>query len=101
MALLRAVGVDDAVHRVVDHAQEAVVHVHAQEHLAALAVDDLPLLVHHVVVAKHVLASVEVGHLHPLLGALDLLGDEAVLDGDLVAGVQPGEIMPFPQRGWA
>ena len=73
-------------------------HIHAHQHLAPLAVDDLPLLVHHVVVAEHILAGVEVGHLHPLLGALDLLGDEAVFDGYLVAGVQPGHDALHPIR---
>ena len=54
------------------------------EHLAALAVDDLALLVHHVVVLQHVLADVVVAALDALLGVFDLLGEHAVLDGHVL-----------------
>ena len=52
----------------------------ALEDLATQRVDALALLVHHVVVLEQVLATLEVLRLDLLLGALDGLGDHAVLD---------------------
>ena len=71
------------------HLQYALAHVAALQHLAALAVDDVALLVHHVVILQYVAADVVVAALHALLGVLDLLGDEAELNGLLAALGQP------------
>jgi hypothetical protein len=46
----------------------------------AEVVDHLPLLVHDVVVVQQLLPGLEVVPLHPLLGPLDGLGDQAVGD---------------------
>src|SRR5918999_1644675 len=51
----------------------------------AVLVDDLALLVHHVVVLEDALALQEVLVLDLLLGPLDLLGEHLVLDRQLVA----------------
>ena len=56
----------------------------AVQDLAALAVDDLALLVHDVVVAQHVFADLEVAALQLLLGALDGGGDHPGLDGGVL-----------------
>ena len=68
------------------------------EDLVALAVDDLALLVHHVVVLDDVLADVEVVALDLGLGVLDRLGDQAVLDRDVVLEAEPvhdrGDVRP-------
>src|SRR5262249_60390925 len=48
--------------------------------LAAQPVDDLPLLVHHVVVLEEMLADLEVPGLDALLRRADGAGDELVLD---------------------
>ena len=53
--------------------------------LVAVLVDDLALLVHHVVVLEHALADEEVLLLDLLLGALDLLGEHLGLDRLLLA----------------
>ena len=53
----------------------------AAQDLAALGVDHLPLLVHDVIVFQEVFADVEVVAFHPLLGLLDGVGHQAVLDG--------------------
>src|SRR5262249_22568366 len=50
------------------------------ETLTTHPVDDLPLLVHHVVVFQEVLADLEVACLHALLGRADRARDELVLD---------------------
>ena len=55
------------------------------QNLVALGVDNLALLVHHVVVLKNALAHGEVDALDLVLGALDGLGDDLVLDGHVVA----------------
>ena len=59
----------------------------ALEDAVAVLVDDLALLVHHVVVLEDALALQEVLVLDLLLGALDLLGEHLVLDRQLVAVV--------------
>src|SRR3979490_465785 len=71
-------------------AEDVVASVSALEHFAALLVNDLPLLVHHVVVLDHVLASVEVHAFDFLLSACDRARHPWVLDGlDLEAVHQP------------
>src|SRR6266545_2064797 len=51
------------------------------ETLATQAVDDFPLLVHHIVVLEEVLADLEVARLHALLRRADGARDQLVLDG--------------------
>ncbi|MPM11241.1 hypothetical protein SDC9_57580 [bioreactor metagenome] len=62
--------------------------VGALQHLAAIAVDRVPLAVHHVVVAQHVLAHLEVLRLDLLLGLPDRLRDALVLDRLIVGDLQ-------------
>ena len=62
-------------------------HVLALEDPVAVLVDDLALLVHHVVVLEDALADQEVLLLDLLLGVLDLLREHLVLDRQLVAVV--------------
>src|SRR5690349_12191481 len=50
-----------------------------RQDLTPQPVDDLALLVHHVVVLEQVLADLEVARLDPLLGGADGAGDELVL----------------------
>src|SRR6202795_2898088 len=61
----------------------------ALEDVAAEAVDDLSLLVHHVVVLEEMLAELEVARLDPLLGGADGPRDELVLDGLAFLHPQP------------
>ena len=65
----------------VDEAADGVGQVLVAEHLVALGVDRLALLVDDVVVLDDALADVEVVALDARLGVLDGLGDEARLDG--------------------
>jgi hypothetical protein len=67
---------DRGEHGLAGHLLDALVDVLAVEDAVALLVDDLALLVHHVVVLEHVLASGEVHRLDLALRALDGLGDE-------------------------
>src|SRR5712675_1185271 len=85
--LLDALG--DDVLRV---AQDVGPRVSALEHLAPFFVDDLALLVHHVVVLDHVLAGIEMHALDLLLGAGDRSRHPWVLDGlDLEAVHEPAD----------
>ena len=61
------------------HPQRLFAQVTATEGLVAVDVDNLPLLVQHVVEFQQVLANVEVVALHLDLGAADGLGDQFVL----------------------
>src|SRR2546425_5714453 len=81
----------DALLDDVGHVGEDVrARVRALQHFAAAFVNDLALLVHHVVVLDHVLAGVEMHALDLLLGAGDGAGDPGMLDGfDLEAVHQP------------
>src|SRR5260221_7900068 len=72
--------VDSLLNEVLDVAEDVRAGVRATEHLLPLLVDDLALLVHHVVVLDHVLAGVEVHALDLLLRARDGAGDPRVLD---------------------
>ena len=76
-----------AVHGVVHDLGDVVGQVLAVQNLIALGVDDLALLVHDVVVLKDALTHGEVDALDLVLGALDGLGDDLVLDGHVVAHV--------------
>ena len=73
---------------VVDHRADLVVQVGALEHRAALAVDDLALAAHHVVVLEDVLAGLEVHRLDLRLRGLDRLGHRLVLDRDVVGDLE-------------
>ena len=66
---------------VVDHREDVVLEVLAHEDFAALAVHDLTLLIHDVVVLEDVLADVEIARLDLLLRVLDGIRDDLVLDG--------------------
>ena len=81
-----------------DHAGDGVLNVHAVQHLLALAVDDLPLLVHDVVVLQGALAGLEVSGFHAGLGVLNGPGEHLVLQGHVLPQIQPvheaGD--PFP-----
>ncbi len=72
-----------------DHAHDDGLEVLLAEHLVALLVNDLPLLVDHVVVFQEMLADVEVVALHPGLSVPDRLGDQIVLDGDVFLHPRP------------
>ena len=74
------VQLDDALDRLVDPLAHEVGDVGALEHFAALVVDDLALLVQHVVVLEDVLADLEVVFLDASLSAFDLARQELVLD---------------------
>ena len=79
------VGHDDVLDDLVDPLEDLLAEVVALEHAAALRVDDLALLVEHVVVLEHLLAHVEVHLLDALLGALDALRQHLVLDRLILA----------------
>ena len=65
----------------VDHGVNIFGYILAAQYLAALAVDDLALAVHHVVELQHVFADGEVAGLQLFLGVLDGAGDHLVLNG--------------------
>ncbi|CFS03545.1 Uncharacterised protein [Mycobacterium tuberculosis] len=81
------VGGDD----IADHVQRLVLEVFAFEDAPALGVDDLALLVHHLVVFEDVLADLKVLLLDLGLGALDGPGDHLGFDRHVVGQVQPGQ----------
>src|SRR5258708_26246657 len=73
-------------------AEDVVASVRALEDLAPLLVDDLTLLVHHVVVLDHVLAGIEVHALDLLLGPRNRPRHPGMLDGlHLEAVHQPSD----------
>ena len=82
---------DVALDDVVDHRADLLVQVGALEHRAALAVDDLALAVHHVVVLQDVLAGLEVLRLDLALGGGDRAGDPLVLDRHVVGDLERGQ----------
>ena len=82
--LRRAVRADGAAHRGVEVLQRLGAQVGAVEDLGPAPVDDLALLVHHLVVLEHVLAGLSVALLDGVLGPLDGLGDHAGLDGHIL-----------------
>ena len=73
-----AVG-DRGADKVVQHAHDLLAQILAVEHLGALAVDDLTLLVHDVVVFQHVFARLEVAALDGLLRLLDRVREHLVV----------------------
>ena len=88
-----AVGVDvgreHAVDRLVDHLLDVIVNRIPLEHVATAIVDDLTLLVHHVVVLEQVFADLEVAGLHLFLRSLDGAGDQRMFDHFPLFGTQP------------
>ena len=102
VGVLVHLGLDDFL----DHIHDALAKLFALQHLAALRVNDLALLVHHVVVFEHVLAHVEIPRLDLLLGVLDGAGDDRMLDrlvffhaelihdfSDALGGEQPQQVV--------
>ncbi len=67
-----------------DDAEYVFTQVVAAEDALALPVDDLALLVHHVVVLEHPFPDLEVLLFHFLLSALHRPGDQTVLDGNVL-----------------
>src|ERR1700674_1093898 len=80
VGLLRAVALDQRVENAAGHFHHVVAPLAPLEDVAAQLVDGLALLVHHVVVLEQMLAHLEVAPFDLLLGALDGLGDQRVLD---------------------
>ena len=78
--VVRAGIVDGLAHHLVQLAGDVL----AVQHHLALLVDDLALLVHDVVILQHLLTNCKVRRLELLLGALDGVGDELVLDGHIL-----------------
>ena len=74
------IGVHNVFRRFVDHCGELVAKILAHQHLAALAVNDLALLVHDVVVFQDAFTRIEVRRLDTLLRGLDLPRNHAVFD---------------------
>src|SRR3989449_11747181 len=86
--------VDGVLDRLADPFADLLFEIGALEDFAALAVDNLALLVHDVVVLDQITASVEVVPLHLGLSALDLSRDQPRLDR-LPAGGPP-HVHPSP-----
>lgn len=59
---------------VVDHLIDILAQILAVEHLAALIIDDIALLVHNIVVFQNALTGLEVAAFNGLLGLLDSAG---------------------------
>jgi len=87
VAVLGAELLHAAVHGVVHDLGDVVGQVLAIQNLVTLGVNDLALLVHDVIVLKNALTHGEVDALDLVLGVLDGLGDDLVLDGHVVAHV--------------
>src|SRR5262245_20797569 len=80
MGLGARVALDGAVRQLAHPLEDRLFLALVLETLTTHPVDDLPLLVHHVVVLEEVLADLEVARLHALLGRADRPRDELVLD---------------------
>ena len=89
VGLVQEDGVDLIGNGGAHHVHDGVLHVHAVQHLLALTVDDLALLVHHVVILQHRLTGLEVAGLHRGLGLLDGLGEQLVLNGHILLHIEP------------
>ena len=83
----------------VDHLEDQVAAVDAVENPLAVAVDALPLLVHHLVVFEQVLADFEVALFDLLLGAFDAAGDHPAFDRLAFLHAEPGEHVLHPLAG--
>ena len=71
-----------------EHGAQLGADVLPVQNLAALAVDDLALLVHHVVKLQHVFPDAEVAGFQLFLRALDGAGDHLVFDGHILFQAQ-------------
>ena len=71
---------NDPLDHLFDHLLDIFPERLSLEDLFALFVDDLPLAVHDVVIFQQVLADIEILPLDTLLGVLDRLGNQPVLD---------------------
>ena len=92
--LLEDVGGRELLHQALGHDADLgardLRHVAALEDLAAVLVDDAPLLVHHVVVLEDALSDQEVLLLDLLLGVLDLLREHLRLERVLLTVLVDG-----------
>ena len=75
---------DMAGHHLAQVVQHGLPQVLTAEHLLALAVDDLSLGVHHVVVLQNVLSGPEIPGFHALLGVLHGAGEDLLIDGGVL-----------------
>ena len=83
----------------VDHLGDQVAAIDAVENPLAVAVNPLPLLVHHLVVFEQVLADFEVPLLDLLLSAFDAAGNHAAFDGFAFLHAEAGEQVLHPLAG--
>jgi len=80
--------VQEIVQIFIEHLLHEGAQVFLGEDSPTLRVDELALFVHHVIVFEQVFADLEVASLDLLLGPLDAAGNEAVLDGFVLAHAQ-------------
>ena len=80
LVLVARHAVDDRPEHFFEHAQRLVLQALPLQRVLALAVDELALLVHHLVVFEEVLADVEVARLDLLLRAGDAARDHRAVD---------------------
>ena len=80
MNLGRGKFVGRVLHILRDHIINRIAHALAVKNTASLAVDDLPLLVHYLIVLQKVFTNTEVIALYLLLGFLNGAGEHFVLD---------------------
>ena len=88
---------DSALDELLDHADDVIVDVLAFQHLTALLIDQLALLVHDVIVLQHVLADFVVAAFHALLGVFDLAGQQLCIQRGILVHAQAGgeHLHPF------
>ena len=87
---------DKLVRQLVEHAGDVEFQTLPMEGVAAAAVDDLPLAVHHIVVLEQALSDSEVVFLHLPLGALDGFRDHGVLDDLALLVAEPVHHLGHP-----
>ena len=81
--------VHQVVELVADHIQYLGLQVAFVQDVMPVSVDDFPLLIQDIVVVQQMLAHVEVIAFYLHLGTSDGLGDQAVLDGNVVIQAGP------------
>src|SRR6185437_5949083 len=82
--------VNEVADRIVEHLQHRAAQVLGSQDLRALLVDDLTLIIGHVIEQQQLFADVEVVRLDLALRLLDLLGEHAALDD--LAFLHAGEL---------
>ncbi len=82
-----------------DHLGDQVAAIDAVQNPLAVAIDALPLLVHHLVVFEQVLADFEVALFDFLLSAFDAAGDHAAFDRLAFLHAEAGEQVLDPLAG--